>query len=216
MLGVLGFSITGILFFIFSGTLFSKNAKQQLILNDYRRAYSLLGGTFLIYAIGCLSGKPRALSLTILIGNALLLVATLFVLNILLINNKYRVHAWYALTYVGIIMIFTRILYFYPKPYMQDRMLYFNSQRFVSFMLSAAFLLVWLPVNLRIARMLTHGMGQNIPKIYALLYYVATFSAIIFMLSKRPLTLVLSFVALSLSFVLLITSNMALNREASK
>jgi hypothetical protein len=214
MLGVLGFSVTAVLFFIFSYTIRTKNKKQQLVLRDYRRAYFLLGVTFYTYALGCISGTHRSLSLAILIGNVLLLAATINMMNILLLTNRYRVHALYATTYTGIIMIITRILYFYPTPYMQDRMLIFNSQRFVSFMLSASFLLVWLPVNLRIARMVTHGLGKDMNRIYAFLYYVATFSAIIFMLSKRPVTLVLSFVALSLSFLLLITSNSLINPEA--
>ncbi|HSW37777.1 MAG TPA: hypothetical protein VLG37_05440 [Candidatus Saccharimonadales bacterium] len=89
---------------------------------------------------------------------------------------------------------------------MTDGILFFNSQRLVSFTLTAVFLLIWLPVNLRIAQMMT-GNLQSQTLIYKLLYTTATLSAAIFLLAKTPLAVSLSFTAISVSFLSLVVSN---------
>jgi hypothetical protein len=88
---------------------------------------------------------------------------------------------------------------------MRNHVLFFNSQRAVSFTIAATFLLIWWPVNLQIARLVTRKV-QSLATTYTALYAVATLSAVIFLLSKTPLSVSLSFSALSVSFLALVIS----------
>lgn len=213
MLAVLGFTITGLLFILFSLTM-PKHPKKKsaALLDDFKKAYLFLAVAFLGYGLASVDGSTSVLAVSMIIGNALLLIGTLHMLRILVSRNANKKLILYLAAATGIALVLARILFFYPEPYMQDEILVFNTQRFVSFMLSALFLLVWLPVNLRVARMLTLKNVAGMDKLITLVYTAATFSAVIFILAKKPVTLALSFTAVSAAFVLLIAYNIAIRK----
>lgn len=208
MLAILGFSTTATLFLIYVLTLgsgYSDRAKHTL--QKYKFAFVLMAATFYGYAIACNIGTDRALSASVLIGNFLMLLASMLVLDILLSGKSYRRVLVVLFGFAGLVLIIVRARFFFPTPYLEDSILVFNSQRFVSFTLSAVFLGIWLPVSLHVSHLITMKAPNDLRKLAAYLYVGATLSAVIFLLAKAPITLALSFIVLSLSFLLMIILN---------
>ncbi len=207
MLATLGFTVTGILFMLFAlkvKPLADQKSKQ--IFNRYALAYMLLAVAFVLWGLASVNGTREVLALSVVIGDILLLAATILMIDILFANNP-RKNLWlYGAAVTGAGLLIVRTVFFYPEPFMVDEILYFNSQRLVSFTIASVFLLIWLPVNLQIAHLLTRK-AQSLASTYTLLYTAASLSAVIFLLSKAPLTLALSFTAISVSVVGLIISN---------
>lgn len=192
----------------------SKSKKISNVLDSYSFAYVLLSLAFFGFAIASVIGSAEALAMSVVVGDFLILAATCFISNILLQGNRYRIQVLAALAIVGVGATMFRVAYFYPEPYMTEGILFFNSQRFVNFTLSSIFLLLWLPVNLRIARLqLTkrkeaHALASGLT--YA--YTVAIFAALIFILAKTPLVLVMSFTAMCACYLMLVVSNLAIRK----
>lgn len=209
MLAVVGFVVTGILFAVFALTVKQLTFKgRESEFNHYSIAYWLLAIAFLGYGLASTTGTGSVLNIAVIFGNIILLAATLFILNILLRGEKTRKTWLIVAAVLSVAMVVLRVTKYYPTPVIDESMLFFNSPRFVSFALSSIFLLIWLPVNLRISRLVLAGAKiRQLDNIYPLAYAAATISAVIFLLSKKPHALILSFTAISLSFVMLITAN---------
>jgi hypothetical protein len=206
MLATIGFSITGILFILFSMTIQSLGGKSRRVFNRYAQAYNMLAAAFILWGIASAIGKREILAFSVVVGDILLLMGTILILGILLDHNTHKKQWLYAAAFIGIGLLVVRTIFFYPKPFMTDQILFFNSQRFVSFVITATLLLIWLPVNVRISNLVTQK-AQFFTSTYTLLYAAATISAAIFLLAKAPLTVVLSFTALSISFLVLVITN---------
>jgi hypothetical protein len=206
MLATLGFGVTAVLFVAFAAAIISlaKSDRKTTFL-PYGQAYGIVAAAFILWSVCSAIASKSLLALSVVIGDILLLVATMLIVSILLKGVARRNLWFWALGVAGVAALVVRTIYFYPKPYMTHGVLFFNSQRAVSFTLSAVFLLIWLPVNLQIARMLT----QNVPsqeRLFRISFATATLSTAIFLLSKTPLALSLSFTAISASFLVLILS----------
>jgi len=92
---------------------------------------------------------------------------------------------------------------------MRGEILIFNTQTVVAVVIAIIFLAIWLPVSLRVAKVVTHKIGQDdIRSIYSSIYVAATVAALVFLAARRTVTVVLSFIALGICFVMLIRSNM--------
>jgi hypothetical protein len=206
MLATFGFGITGILFFIFGLSIETMgSAKLKPIFRTYAQAYILVSYAFILWSFASSTDSSRLLAFSVVIGDILLAVASILMLSILLNNNPNK-KAWlYVAGLIIVSLLVVRTGFFYPKPYMTDGILFFNSQRLVSFTIASTFLLVWLPANLYMSDMVTHKV-QSLRYLYTFVYTAATLSAVIFLLAKAPLTVVLSFTAISISFLLLIIS----------
>ncbi|MBI1857029.1 hypothetical protein HY003_01270 [Candidatus Saccharibacteria bacterium] len=207
MLAALGFTTTGILFGIFAYRLRVLQQKQNLsVINNFAAAYILLGLAFLIWGAVSIVGDLDLLALSVIAGDALLLAATILMSNILFAKHRRKHLFVYGLAAAGVSLFLVRAFFFYPMPFMTDGILFFNSQRLVSFTITFAFLMIWLPVNLRMATMLTQKT-PSLAKLYSYMYTTATLAAVIFILAKAPMTVALSFTAISVSFLMLIISN---------
>jgi len=204
MLATIGFGITAILFFVFAATLRAWAKSDHIkVFGLYAQAYVLVAGAFILWSICSAIGNKDYLALSVVIGDIILLIATLLIATILFTGTtQQRLWLW-GLGVAGVVAIAIRTIYFYPQPYMTHGVLFFNSQRAVSFTLSAAFLLIWLPVNLQVARLLTTKLPSH-EQLLRILFAMATLSTVIFLLSKTPLALSLSFSAISASFLVLI------------
>jgi hypothetical protein len=206
MLAVLGFGFTGILFIFFAlsiGELSDKVLKDTF--KAYSRAYLLVAVAFIIWCLASIRGDKDILALSVVVGDALLLIATLLIISILFDASPHRKLWLYGAALTGTAALVIRTVFFYPEPFMRNHVLFFNSQRAVSFTIAATFLLIWWPVNLQIARLVTRKV-QSLATTYTALYAVATLSAVIFLLAKTPLSVSLSFSALSVSFLALVIS----------
>jgi hypothetical protein len=207
MLATIGFGVSSILFFIFAMSVeLLSTKKSQKILRIYAQAYMFVSYAFIFWALASAVNSSRLLAFSVVVGDILLAAATFLMLNILLANKANKKSILYVSALVLASLLIVRVVYFYPEPYMTNGVLFFNSQRFVSFTIAFTFLFIWFPVNLQISDLLTYR-AQQLKTAYTYLFTAATLSAVIFLLAKAPLTVVMSFTAISISFLMLIISS---------
>jgi hypothetical protein len=201
MLATLGFTLTGICFGIFAYTFKTLVAnKLNLKLSQFSYAYYCLGLALLTWGITSAIGGDDLLRRAVIVGNGFLLLGTLFMLDIWLGNNR-RKWLWIA-ALISIALLYIR------ASHMRDGILIFNTQTIVAVVLAGFFALVWLPVNLKVAKQITHKVGQDsITSMYAAVYITATIAALIFLAARRTITVILSFAAIGICFAMLIRSN---------
>lgn len=212
MWAAIGFTVTGIFFGFFAYTFNSLVIqKTKLKLKQFSYAYYFLALAFVIWGLAAANGSEGVLQKSVIAGNVLILLGTLFMLDIWL-GVKRRAWLWLA-AIVSVLLIYIRVKQYSPVPYLKDGVLVFNSQRPVIGILATVFLFIWLPLNMKVADKVTNAVKQpNIRQIYSGIYILATFSALIFLTTKRVITVVLSFIALSICFALLIASNMLVKK----
>ncbi len=219
MLAVLGFTVAAILFGLFTWSLPEvKGKKTKELVKNYKIGFSLLTLAFLVFGIASAINDDSILSVSVMIGDVLIVAASIFILEILYSGNKYLKYILGLATIVGIAFLVIRGVAFYPEPFMEDSILVFNSPRFVNFVIASTFLLVWLPVNIRMAKLFTseiHNSGQVID-LYIYMYFAATFASMIFVLSKKPITLAISFTAVCIAFLMLVIANRLINLLGDK
>lgn len=208
MLATLGFTITGICFGIFAYTFNSLVIrKTDLKLSQFSYAYYSLGLALLNWGIASAIGGDDLLSRSVIVGNGFLLLGTLFMLDVWL-GKKNRVWLWISAV-IAVVLLYIRASHYSPTPYMRGGILIFNTQTMVALTLAAIFAVIWLPVNLRVAKLVTHKIGQDsITSMYSAVYVAATIAALIFLAARRTFTVVLSFIAIGVCFLMLIRSNM--------
>jgi hypothetical protein len=207
MLATVGFGVSSVLFFIFAMSVeLLSTKKSQKILRIYAQAYMFVSYAFIFWALASAVNSSRLLAFSVVVGDILLAAATFLMLNVLLANNANKKSILYVSALVLASLLIVRVVYFYPEPYMTNGVLFFNSQRFVSFTIAFTFLFIWFPVNLQISDLLTYR-AQQLKTAYTYLFTAATLSAVIFLLAKAPLTVVMSFTAISISFLMLIISS---------
>lgn len=208
MLATLGFTATGICFGIFAFT-FSRLVinRTDLKLNQFSYAYYSLALALLTWGVAAAIGGDDLLRRSVLVGNGFLLLGTLFMLDVWL-GKKNRLWIWPA-ALVSIALLYVRASQYSPTPFMRDGILIFNTQTIVAIVLAGVFALVWLPVNIKVAKLVTHKVGQeSVTSMYSAVYVAATIAALIFLAARRTITIVLSFAAIGICFAMLIRSNM--------
>lgn len=207
MLAEIGFIITGLCFAGFAYTFGSKVIdKTNLDLHQFVYAYYCLALALLTWGFAAAIGDTDTLRRSVIIGDAFLLAGTLFMLDLLL-GKKKRYLVWLA-ALLSVVMVWSRIDQLPPSPYMKDGILIFNSQTAVQITLGLIFLLIWLPVNMRVAKQVTHKIKQDsLATMYSYIYIGATISALIFIAARRTATVVVSFIALGICFFMLFASN---------
>ncbi len=210
MLASVGFITTALFFGIFAFTFDHLALKNiRLKLTGFSFAYYSLAAAFLIWGIAAAMQDQYFLSVSVLIGNALLLIGTLCMANLLIKSN--RTLLLLIGSGIGAILLLARITYFFPEPSVRDGILFFNTQTPVALLLGALIVFIWLPANVYVAKKIAHTVKQdNIASIYAWIYGVATLASLIFLSARRTVTIILSFVALGMCFVVLIVSNVGI------
>ena len=216
MLATLGFLATGLCFALFAFTFNSKViAKTKLPLRQFSYAYYCLALALITWGIAAWIGGNDLLANSVIIGNAFLILGTLFMISVLL---KPKEQGWLLTAgLIGAFLLYLRAENYPPAPYMQDGILIFNTETAVALVLASIFLFIWLPVNLRVAKQVAHSIKQDgIASLYSYIYIAATLSALIFIASRRVLTIVLSFIALGICFLLLLASNFLVSSVKEK
>jgi len=208
MLATLGFLITGVFFGVFATTFLALVARgSKLQLKQFGYAYYMLGLAFLGYGLASAVGSQGWLEASVLAGNVFLLAGTLCMLDLVL-PQRQRLFWRLALVTIGAALLYMRVTLYPPDPYILKGVLIFNSQAPVAITLGLLFVGVWLPINIRVARQVVRAVKQeSIEMVYSWLYTLATVSALLFLAARRTTTVVLSFIAISICFALLILSN---------
>lgn len=213
MLAFLGFGITSLLFIAHAYTFQRYSSpKSKVNLDSFAYAYCALGLAFLFWAVASLLGSPTALKEAVIMGNGLILLGTIFMINIWLKDsNRLAVLSIASLTACA--LLWYRISNLTPAPYLSEGILFFNSQNSVQIVLAAIFAGIWLPTNIKVARLVTSGLHDELlTKMYTQIYMAATFSAVIFLAAQRVITLVISFSAIGVCLALLIRSNILITQ----
>ncbi|HWB39446.1 MAG TPA: hypothetical protein VG604_04405 [Candidatus Saccharimonadales bacterium] len=208
MLAAIGFIITGGLVTAFAETFERIVARpHKLNLWQFSAAYYALGLALMVWGIASLTNTSQILQFSVYVGDALLLAGSVLLLS-LVTPSKYYQKVLLIEVFVALVLLATRATYYQPEPAMKDGILLFNTQWPVAAVLGAAFTLIWLPVNVRVAQIVTaatklKGVGQ----LYVSLYVGAVLAALFFLSSKRFAAVVLSFMTIGVVFALLVASN---------
>lgn len=207
MLAEIGFLVTGVCFAMFAYTFktFVIN-KTKLALGQFAWAYFFLALALLTWGIAVAIGGGLLLRNSVFVGDFFLLCGTLLMLDLLLgVNRRF----WLMLAAAaGLLLLNYRSRHYPPHPYMDGSVMIFNTQTPVAISLGLMFLLVWLPANLKVAKQVTGRIKEDgLSNIYSYIYIAATISALVFIASRRVFTVVLSFIALGICFLMLLASN---------
>jgi hypothetical protein len=208
MLAEIGFLVTGVCFAMFAYTFKTIVIKKtKLALDQFAWAYLFLALALVTWGIAVSIGGDLLLRNSVYVGDFFLLCGTLLMADLLL-GKKYRY--WMAvLAGAGLLLLNYRIGHYVAQPRMNGQVLLFNTQTPVAIALGLMFVGIWLPANLKVAKQITHYIKEeSLSDIYSYIYIAATISALVFIASRRVLTVVLSFVALGVCFLMLLASNM--------
>lgn len=208
MLAIIGFLFSGFCFLAFAYTLRSVVMKKTgLDLNLFALAFYALGLAFLIWAVAASTGQGDFLNLSVIIGESLILTATISLLLQVLGSNR---QLWVVVaTAVSAALLYIRVMYFYPSPVITDGVVVFNIPAPVLTLLGGIIVAIWLPACIMVARQITAAIGQPaMAQTYAAVYSTAALAAIFFISARRPFTVILSFTTLTIMFALLISSNL--------
>jgi hypothetical protein len=217
MLATIGFGLTGIMFGIFAYTFRSIVVMHtNLNLKAFSHAYYMLSLAFLLWAVAAAINKPRLLEFSVYMGDALILLGSIFMMYLAVMHNKDK-RPLYAAVYLFIVLFALRAIFYIPKPQIVNGVLLFNTQLPVAAVLTGIFCLIWFPNNLRVSKQVTTIMKQkSIGSLYGALHGATTFSAIIFLSARRSFVVVSSFTILSLCILLLIFSNILVSKVMEK
>jgi hypothetical protein len=119
MLATFGFIATGICFAVFAYTFDTLVLeKTKLKLNNFSRAYYALAVALLTWGLAASTNEATVLKQSVIIGDALLLTGTLFMLSIWF-GTKARQWMWLSfLAAAG--LLYVRISQYPPAPYMKN------------------------------------------------------------------------------------------------
>jgi hypothetical protein len=208
MLATFGFCVVAIFFAIFAFTFRSMVANRVLVgLRRFSYSYYLLALAFVIWAAASANGSGQVLQWSVVVGDGLLLLATFLLLDIV-IGPRFR-PVWIPLSLVAIAaLLYVRIAFFFPNPYLTDGVLVFNAQTPVATALAVAFAFIWLPINAHVARKVANETGLSaLWMTYLVIYSSAAVGAVVFLSARRPVVVILSFLAIGACFTVLIASN---------
>lgn len=207
-LAFIGFFIAGVVFAVYAYTFYRLAGKKlPIFLRNYAFAYFALALAFLVWAFAAVNNSFLVNS--VIVGNILLLLGSIFLLNVLFNNNKnIKILSILLGVILSLVFIWMRVNYYQPMPFMENGVLIFNTPKIISIILSSIFILIWLPTNLVTAKKVTTNMPiQGMSFVYSFIYGVSTIAAIFFIALKTVPMVITAFVTLVICFVMLIYSN---------
>ena len=210
-IATIGFLI-GALFFAGYAYSLWQFTTHNLVSKLYSSSFYLLGLVFVVWGLSAFMGDQESLSLSILFGNAIILLASVLIsTGTLFPKNKVLM---FVVFFVALILFILRVLYFPPVPYMENGVLIFNTQPLVAFIYALLFLGIWLPANLIVGK--TIGVTSGAPAFIPLaqsLFALSTLMAIILPSVRTVPVVVGSFIALIVCYGALIVVNMTLGKN---
>jgi hypothetical protein len=208
MLAAFGFITTGLIVATFADTFAMYVAKPyNLNLWRFSAAYYCIAMALLVWGIVSVSHSHDLLQFAVLLGDALLLAATVLFIS-LAAPAKYNGEITLVTAFIALALLCQRAIFFPSHAAIQNGVLLFHSQRPVEIGVAVILTLIWLPINVRVGRVVGETIKQpGITNIYTTIYGGAVFAAIIFVSAHRTKTVVLSFFGVALMFGLLVISN---------
>ncbi len=208
-LATIGFVFGGILFFLYSHSL-QRYASSHISFCYYRWAYRLLATTFILWGIAALCGNQHFLNISILIGNAFILIGSVLLLTVLTPRKSVMIFG----TLVAVTLFIVRWLHFPPAPYMQEGILVFNTQVYVSAVYVVLFLIIWLPANLLVGKIVgSHGKVSGFTQLVQGLYGLSILAALCMPIARTPVVTAGAFMTLVLCYAVLIKVNTSLKNN---
>lgn len=184
---------------------------HSVSLKSFAYAYFSLSLAFLVWGLVTFLGDQNLLNLSVISGNILLLLSTIFLLGLLFETNKLIVTTIGGL--LSFIFVWWRTTYFPPQPLISDGVLVFNTQLPVATILGLILLLVWLPTNIKVANLVAKRLKiKGMPFIYSSVYVMATLASLLFISARTIPVIILSFVGITLCFAMLIASNVVIDK----
>lgn len=216
-LATIGFIIAGLFFGIYAYTFYSLAGKKvEGSLKSFAYAYFSLALAFLSWGIAAFIGDQNFLNLSVISGNVLLLLSTIFLLDIHFSQSKnYRVVGLIGASSLALLFLWWRVIYFPPQPVLSNGILIFNTELPVAIVLGLIILLIWLPTNIKVGRLISQRVKANgISFIYSSIYAMATIAALLFISARTIPVIILSFTAIAICFAMLIASNVVIDKLA--
>jgi hypothetical protein len=209
MLASLGFISAAVLFGIFSWTFKSIVIKKTgLKLDQFAYAFGFVGAAFLVWGLACAFGSVTAIQKSVIVGDELLLAATVLLIDLAFRSNRYRSAIVVGSSIGALGLIWLRTMHYFPQASLSGGILYFNTQRPVELLLSALIVLVWLPICLVVAGQVASRVTiDKISTLFATAYVAVLFIALIFIEAKRRSVIIATFLGLLICFALLLSTN---------
>lgn len=218
MLAALGFGVVGTFLAIFALTFeFMVVRKTRLYASEFALAYGFLAIAFWVWAIAAAFNNIGYLQVSVILGDALILAASLTLLDLLLHLSKYRSLWLFVATAICLYLLLERMSLYPPSAYMDGGILIFNGQTAVNVILGLIVAGIWLPVSVMIGRELAVEIRQShLWVMFAGIYACGMVGALLFASAHRLPLVICAFVVLGLSFIMLITSNIVVSKEIAR
>ncbi len=215
-LGTVGFISAGFFFTVYAYTFHALTVKKiPEVLRHFAYAYFSLAVAFMLWGVASYIGTQSFLNVSVLIGDGLLLLSTFFLLSLFFAENKAKNVIRIVWIILSAVFLWWRMTYFPPEPTLTNGILFFNTQQTVGIVLSLILLLVWLPTNLKVARLVTGKIQlPGFGFIYSSIYLMATVAALLFIAAKTVLIIAVSFAAMIVCFIMLVASNVMIDKMA--
>lgn len=207
MLATIGFLTAAVLLLLFAYTFYRLIKDSDKDLRAFGLAYFLIAAAFLMWGSLSLVNSTGALARSVLIGDALLLAASIFAASIF-IPSKWKNPALAVLAAIAVILLYARSKYYYPVPSLKQGILFFNTQRPIAVLLSAIVVIAWLPACMKAARIVTGRSGlQRYYSLFVSTYALTVIAAVLFIQARRRTVVIYAFIAFAVSILLLLVSN---------
>jgi hypothetical protein len=207
MLGIIGFLAAGIIFVAYANSLQARVKKVKGIRRDSLvAAYAWLGAACFLWAVGIALGNDFLQS-SVIAGDVAVLASTALLADSV-VAEQYRRPAVYGYALAAAAFIGLRVFWYLPNAAIINGVLVFNSPKVIAAVFGALILGAWLPLNLYIGRRLNVHYPAPMQSAYSLAFIVAALSTLLFLSSRHPGTLVVTFAALCCAFASLIGINM--------
>lgn len=206
MWGAIGFGFAAVVFTLFAYT------AQKITIHEttkFHKNYYALGmyvaaSACAVWAAAILLNNSTILSISIIVGDFLLIIASLYILSSW-VSDKIRTPLLFGLGFIGLLFISTRIFIYKPTAYIYENILIFNTPRILATLLIVLFFSVWFIANYRFYKIIAKLL-EAIPGISSLVYVfnIAAFIGICgFLVARKPLTIVISFAVFSVAYLFL-------------
>jgi len=176
--------------------------------------YLCLAAALLVWGIAAVLGNQHWLEGSVMVGNALLLIGSVCMLQVVFRGNQRTSTIAVGAGSLGAIAFLVwRVMFYPPSPELVGGILLFHTATPVAVVLGLVLLLIWLPASLRVAQILTAMPGlRPLRSMYYSVYTMATVAALLFLSAKSPLVVALAFAGIFLSFLMLSGTTMMVDK----
>jgi len=203
MLGFIGFTIAALIIGFFAISFY----RSFTALNEHQRgafsaAFLLLSAAFFIWGFAPLINDADTTKLLVLAGDGLLLVGS--GLLVLAQFKKLYLIPVIVLAIAGAVLLGLRAYIFEPAATVSDGLLHFNLEGEARVTLLAILTFVWVPLGARITQLAVQAKGvPQFSGIVTLIFVASLVCAALFLGARQNVTVIASFAALALSFLLM-------------